>query len=71
MDCPEFERIELKSRPFIRWEKRLETSEDVDDVMGKIEDEFARVFDYADANELPEEICTPIFHFTYSHKIAG
>jgi len=67
---PEFERIELKSRPFIRWEKRLETSEDVDDVMGKIEDEFARVFDYADANELPEEICTPIFRFTYSHEIA-
>jgi|TARA_R110000824_G_scaffold304281_4_gene492099 DNA repair exonuclease SbcCD nuclease subunit len=67
---PEFERIELKSRPFVRWEKKLETPEDVNDVLGKIEDEFARVFDYADANELPEEICAPIFHFTYSHKIA-
>jgi DNA repair exonuclease SbcCD nuclease subunit len=67
---PEFEQIELKSRPFIRWEKRLETSEDVDDVVGKIEDEFVRVFDYADANKLPEEICTPIFHFTYSHEVA-
>tara|TARA_R110002020_G_scaffold276042_7_gene491277 strand:- start:1560 stop:2696 length:1137 start_codon:yes stop_codon:yes gene_type:complete len=67
---PEFERVELKSRPFVRWEKKLETSEDVDDVVGKIEDEFARVFDYADANKLPEEICTPIFHFTYSHEVA-
>jgi DNA repair exonuclease SbcCD nuclease subunit len=65
-----FESVELKSRPFVRWEKRLETSEDVDDVVGKIEDEFDRVFDYADANKLPEEICTPIFHFTYSHEVA-
>ena len=67
---PEFEPVELKSRPVVRLEKKLETPEDVNDVMGKIEDEFARVFDYADANKLPEEICTPIFHFTYSHNIA-
>ena len=66
----EFERVELKSRPFVRWEKKLETSEDVNAVMGKIEDEFVRVFDYADANKLPEEICTPIFHFTYLHEVA-
>ena len=68
---PQFERLELKSRPFVRYKEKLMTSEDVDAVMGRLEDEFANTFDYADAAKLPEEICTPIFHFTYSHEITG
>jgi len=66
---PEFEQIELKSRPFVRMEVGPHMA-DVDVILEEAEEQFEAAFDYADANKLPEEICTPIFHFTYPHEVA-
>jgi DNA repair exonuclease SbcCD nuclease subunit len=63
-----FESVELKSRPFVRME--MFGLPEVESLLAEIEEHFEVAFDYADANKLPEEICTPIFHFTYPHEVA-
>ena len=67
---PGFEPVELRSRPFIRWADRLEVVEDVVDVLEQLDSRLEEAAAQASDNDLPEEVRTPIFHFTYSHEVS-
>ena len=63
--------VPIKSRPIFRYPTTLETVEDVEAALARVEDDYEVAFQLADSNKLPEDLCTPIFQYVYSHEVAA
>lgn len=66
----QLEPVTIKNRPIFRYPSTLETTEDVEEALQRLEDDFDAAFYAADAAKLPSEVCKPIFQYVYSYKVA-
>ena len=63
--------VAINNRPIFRYPKTLETVGDVEEALARVEDDYEVAFQFADSSKLPEDLCTPIFQYVYSHEVAA